>query len=482
MSTIQSQPTIMNEMPTVPIEPTWSALEFGRVDLQDRRLDQRLLHLSADFAAQPQASIPQACGDWATTKGAYRFFENPKVDAARILSPHQERTISRMTSHARVFAVQDTTYLNYTHHPATTGLGFIGSHEDGHVGLIMHTTLALTAEGEPLGVLSQQIWAREEPDAALDTAARRKARRESPIEAKESGKWLTAVRDTVARCPAGGDVVHVCDSEADIYEMFQEGQDQGVKMVVRASQDRAVLGSGQMRQVMAQRPVSGHLTVEIPAQRDRAARTATVEVRSGDLTLRPPYRAPSCQAHLRPITVSVVWVHEIDVAAGVEHPLDWLLVTNVPVTSFEEAVERVRWYRLRWHIEVFHKVLKSGCKVEACRLDTAEELMRYLTLKSVIAWRLFWMVQVNRVQPEAVCTVVLTSHEWQALYVAIHRTSTLPETVPTVRQVVRWIAQLGGFLGRKCDGEPGVTVMWRGWQRLQDLAAMWLVIHGGSPA
>ena len=150
----------------------------------------------------------------------------------------------------------------------------------------------------------------------------------------------------------------------------------------------------------------------------------------------------------------------------------------MPVTSFLDAVERVRWYRLRWHIEVFHRVLKSGCKVEECRLDQAEELRRYLTLKSVIAWRLFWMIQIARVQPDAACTVVLADHEWQALYVAIHRTSHLPETVPTVRQVVRWIAQLGGFLGRPGDGEPGVTVVWRGWQRLHDLATMWLVLHG----
>jgi hypothetical protein len=249
-------------------------------------------------------------------------------------------------------------------------------------------------------------------------------------------------------------------------------------VVVRAAQDRAVVDSGRMRQVLSTRPVSGYLKVAIPAQRGRAARTATVTVRYGDLTFRPPYRAPSCQAHLRPVTVSAVWVREIDAAANGETPLAWLLVTNVPVSSFEEAGERVRWYRLRWHIEVFHKVLKSGCQVEDCRLDKADELMRYLTLKSVIAWRLFWMGQMNRAQPDAACTVVLADHEWQALYVAIHRTAGLPETVPTVRQAVRWIAQLGGFLGRKGDGEPGVTVLWRGWQRLHDLATMWEVLYG----
>jgi hypothetical protein len=252
--------------------------------------------------------------------------------------------------------------------------------------------------------------------------------------------------------------------------------------VVRASQDRAVVDAGRMRQVLSTRPVSGYLKVELPAQRGRAARTATVEVRYGDLTLRPPYRGPSCQAHLRPLTMSAVWVREIDAAAEVEKPLEWFLLTNVPVRSFEEAVERVRWYRLRWHIEVFHRVLKSGCQVEACRLDKADELRRYLTLKSVIAWRLFWMVQINRAHPDVACTIVFAEHEWQALYAAIHRTSALPKTVPTVRQVVRWIAQLGGFLGRKCDGEPGVTVMWRGWHRLHDLATMWLVVHGAPVA
>lgn len=470
------------EVDHLSIETNWSATEFAGVDLADRRLDQRLLLISAGFAAQPQAAIPQACEDWASTKGAYRFFENPKVGAARILAPHQQRTIERMSEHRLIFAVQDTTYLNYSHHPATGGLGFIGSIEDGQLGLIMHSTLALTSEGVPLGVISQDIWAREEPDAEMDAAARRKVRRESPIEAKESFKWLKAVQETAVLCPDGVDVVHVCDSEADIYEMFQQGEDLGAKMVVRASQDRAVLDSGRMRQELSQRPVSGYLKVEIPAQRGRAARTAQVEVRYGDMTLRPPYRATSCHTNLRPLSVSVVWVHEIDAPAGVKEPLEWLLVTNVPVRSFEDAVERVRWYRLRWHIEVFHKVLKSGCKVEDCRLDQADELIRYLTLKSVIAWRLFWMVQMNRAQPEMDCTVVLAEHEWQALYAAIHRTSVLPERVPTVRQVVRWIAQLGGFLGRKCDGEPGVTVVWRGWQRLHDLATLWLVIHGEPSA
>jgi len=462
------------------IEPRWSDEEFAGVDLQDRRLDARLLAVSAAFAAQPQAQIHQACEDWASAKGAYRLFDNPKVRAERIFAPHQQRTCARMTAHALVFAVQDTTYFNYSSHPATEGLGLIGAVEDGQMGLIMPSTLVLTPQGVPLGVLTEEIWAREEP--AFEAAEQRKQRRQSPIAAKESSKWLNAVRETVALCPKGVAVVTVCDSEADIYEMFQAVQDFGAKMLIRASQDRAVVQAGQLRQVLSQRSVAGHLKVEVPAQAGRSARTACVELRYGQVTLRPPYRPPSCQADLRPLQIAVVWVRETEVRADGTPSLEWLLVTNVPVMTFTDAVERVQWYRLRWHIEVFHKVLKSGCQVEACRLGDAEGLSRYLTLKSVMAWRVFWMVQINRAQPDAPCTVVLAEHEWQALYAAIHRTSELPETLPTVHQVVRWIAQLGGFLGRKGDGEPGVTVVWRGWQRLHDVATMWLVVHGGDVA
>jgi len=464
------------------IEPGGSAEEFARVDFQDQRLQTRFLLVSAQFAAQPQAQIQHACEDWASAKGAYRLFENPKVRAARMLAPHQQRTCARMAGHVRVFAVQDTCYLNYTPHPAPQGLGLIGSKADGQVGLIMHSTLAITVQGVPLGVLTQDIWAREEAAPEVDAVARRAQRRQRPIAAKESWKWLNAVQEIGKLGPDGVDVVHVCDREADLYAMLQTVQELGAKVVVRASQDRAVGDCGRMRQVLSQRPVSGYLKVEIPAQRGRTARTATVEIRSGDLTFRPPYRAPTCQAHLRPVTMSAVWVREIDAAAEMEKPLEWLLLTNGRVSRVEEAGERVRWYRLRWPIEVFHRVLKSGCPVEACRLDQADELMRDLTLKSVIAWRLFWMGQMNRAPPDAACTVVLSDHEWQALYAAIHRTSALPETGPTVRQVVRWIAHLGGFLGRKGDGEPGVTVLWRGWQRLHDLATMWLVVHGARSA
>ncbi|GAK57028.1 transposase Tn5 [Candidatus Vecturithrix granuli] len=188
--------------------------------------------------------------------------------------------------------------------------------------------------------------------------------------------------------------------------------------------------TGQMRLVLRARPVSGYVTVAIPAQPQRPARTATVEVRYGEVTLRPPSRDPSCQADLRPLTLAVVWAREVEASGDVATPLEWLLMTTVSIQTFLDAVERMRWYRLRWHIEIFHKVLKSGCRIADYRLATVDKLVRSVTLKSVVAWQMQWMGP-------------------------LHRTSTLPEAVPTVHQMVRWIAKLGGFLGRKHDREPG---------------------------
>jgi len=469
------------------IEPDWSSKEFAGIDLGDRRLNERFLSISADLAAQPQAPINQACEDWAATKAAYRFFDNEKSHPELILSPHQQHTRERMTAYSLVLAVQDSVLLNYTHHPVTQGLGPIGTPEQDLQGLVMHNTLVSSPQGLPLGVATQEIWARDEVEdeetqqgEQTQTQTQKKKKKKRPIEEKESFKWITALRGMVELAPAGVDVVTIADREADVYEFFQEAEELGTKLLVRAMHDRVLVGGGKLRSVLKAEPVAGRITVEVPAQKDQPAREALCEVRFRSVTLRPPYRPKEFGVELSPIQVDAVWVHEVHPPAHVKEPLDWMLLTTVPVKNFEDALERVRWYRVRWNIEVWHKVLKSGCKVEDCRLETGKKLMRYLTLMSVIAWRVFWMVQMNRQHPEAPCTVVLTDPEWKALYAAIHRTTQLPETLPTVAQVVRWMAQLGGFLGRKHDREPGVTVLWRGWQRLHDLVMMWLVVHGAG--
>ena len=227
---------------------------------------------------------------------------------------------------------------------------------------------------------------------------------------------------------------------------------------------------GSLRTLMNTSPVAGEFTLEVPARPQQPAREAHLQVHFARTTLSPPYRPGLPETENLPaVEVYLVWVVEPDPPDD-SSPLEWLLLTNVEVSNFSEALQRIHWYTQRWHIEVYFKVLKSGTKVEQTRLQTKDRLLRYIALLSVIAWRLYSMTLFNRHAPGADCTQVLTENEWRALYALTHKTRTFPKKTPTVAQVVLWIAKLGGFLGRKSDGTPGVTVLWRGWQRLTDIS------------
>lgn len=454
-------------------EAGWSQEEFEGVELGDRRLNERVKRLAEDFASQPLASINQASEDWADTKAAYRFFDNEQVRAEEILKAHRKRVEGRMRGHEVVLAIQDTTELDYSAHRKTSGLGPIGNYREGVAGIMMHTTLAMTVQGVALGVLAQQMWVRDEVRRQEEYEHKRR-----PIIEKESYKWLEALETTMKRVPQGVQVITVGDREADLYEFLLTAEQLQAGYVVRAVQDRRLVGQQAcLWEELHEQAVAGLMAVEVASRAGQPARTARLEVRYAQVTVRPPQRPVELRmAGWKAVEVWAVWATEINPPAGAT-PLEWMLLTNVPVMSFQNAVERIEWYCLRWQIEIFHKILKSGCRVEACRLMTAERLMRYLALMCVVAWRLFWLTHINRQQPEAPCTTILAEHEWQALYCRVQKTTQLPPQPPTVQQAVRWIAKLGGFLGRKGDGEPGVTTIWRGWQRLTDIAETWFILH-----
>ena len=454
------------------VDVGWSVREFDGLDLGDARLNRRLLTMAEAFGAHPQAPINQASVDWQDTKAAYAFFANPNALPSQIVLPHQQRTLERMAAYPLVVAIQDTTFLNFTHHSATEGLGPIGG---GQRGLVMHSTLAVTPSGLPLGLLDQQIWARPESEQGSRRAKQR------PIAEKESAKWLVALRESVTMTPSEIRLVTVADREADIFEFLAEASELEVEYIIRAAQDRRLKGEVSLLWAhMAKQEVVGTVTVEVPKRGTKPARQAEPNVRVAHLRLQPPQRgADDPGVWLEPLEVWAVWLHEERPPAGVE-ALDWLLLTNVAIENWQAATERIGWYCLRPLIESWHKILKSGCTVEDCRLESAERLKPYLTLMGIIAWRLFWLTHINRQTPEASCTTILADHEWKALYATVHRHAVLPATPPTVRQAVRWIAQLGGFLGRKGDGEPGITTLWRGWSRLADLADLYLITHSSE--
>ncbi len=452
----------------------WVTQEFDGVDLADKRLDRRLIKTAQQLASSPTAFINEACGDWASTQAAYRLFDNPKASAQAILKPHIDATVKRMAAQGGpVLAIQDTVFFSYGAHPKTRGLGPIGkSNSAGEHGLIMHNALALTTAGVPLGVLSQTIWARR---AVPEEGHQEKVERLqcTAIEEQESSKWLVALRETVAHTPPAVTVITVADRESDFFEFITAAQELHALLLIRARTDRQLVaedseGYTSILEALTSVPVLGAVTVEIPSNGKRKARTASVEVRIAQVTIKPPQRrgAAKASASMEPVTVNVIAATEAHPPTGSE-ALSWVLLTNWPLRNFADAAKMIDWYGRRWAIETWHKVLKSGCTVEDCLLETAARLTRYLTLFSIIAVRLMHVAYVARVQPHAPATEVFSRAEIEALYIRVSQ-ALPPPAPPTLREVVRMIGRLGGHLGRKGDGEPGLTVLWRGWLRLYE--------------
>lgn len=439
------------------------------VNFPDARLGQRLTLMVGRLAAQPGASIPQAMGTWADTKAAYRFLDSDRVSPDTIRAAHAQSCIERIAALSTVLIVQDTSTLDFTHHPATKGLGYLHASQRG---LVMHTGLACTVEGVPLGVLSQDIWLRD-----LDALGKSEDRRKRPFDEKESAKWVTTLQRSTAAVPAHVQTVTIADSEADVFDLFAAERPATAQLLIRATRNRGIVGETRyLWAVVESSPVVGETSVNLKATAKREARTAHCSIRFQTVTVRPPRHPSPGSRHMKPVTLQAVLVREESPPKGVE-PLCWLLLTTLAVNSFAEALRCVQWYRLRWIVERYHLVLKSGCRVERLQLETAERIERAVAVYSVVAWRLLWLTYEARRSPEASCEGALERHEWQALYCTIHKTSTPPAEPPTLRQAVRWIAQLGGFLGRKGDGEPGVIVLWRGLRRLEDIASLWLLLH-----
>ncbi len=446
----------------------WAQQELAAAELNDKRLSRRLLTLARDFYDRPQANIPEACQSRAKTRAAYRFFDHPKITMEKLLKSHYEATLKRISEEKVVLVVQDTTSLNYSAHPLTEGLGPISPKSEGVIGLLLHDSMAFNLAGTPLGLLDVQCWARDPKQFG-----KRAFRHELSIEHKESQKWLKSfnqVGEAQKRCP-NTTLISVADREADIYEFFHLALSHscGAQLLVRAEHDRLLAdGQGRLWEHMARQPVAGTEVVSVPRQGKRAPREARLEVRFGRVKLTPPTR----KLEFKEIDVTAILAREIDCPQGIE-PLEWMLLTTMAVENFDEAVEKLGWYAKRWGIEVYHRTLKSGCKIEERQLGSADRLEACLAIDMVVAWRIFHLTKLGRETPDVPCSVFFEEAEWKALYCFVRQDPKPPDQPPTLREAVRMVASLGGFLGRKGDAEPGTKSLWLGIQRLDDIAATW---------
>ncbi|MCD4831502.1 MAG: IS4 family transposase [Anaerohalosphaeraceae bacterium] len=428
--------------------------------------------MAEQLSAIPVATLPQALTDWSSLKAGYRFVNNKKVTHEGIIEIEQQATVQRVEADGSeiILAVQDTTSFNFANRAALSGLGVL---EDNRTpGFFAHTTLAVSEQGVPLGVLGQQVWSR--PQNLNRTKDAHKAK---PISEKESFKWLAGLRqipDIDQR------VITVCDREADVYELFQDAHNQQQDFIVRAAQNRRLEDAPLLRHHLSGISAAATYTLTVRRQVNQAQRTATVEIRYATVTLLPPVNRPKKAEiiPLEPLSIQVVEVREINPPDDVPKPIHWILLTTLPVDTLDMAYQIVRFYTYRWLVERFHYVLKSGgCHFEDSQLRTVAALHRLLGVCSRVAWRLLWLTYQARQTPDAPCTVALSDTEWHALTAFATQSQTPAHLPPTLNQAVRMIATLGGFIGRKSDGDPGVKTLWRGWQRLQDIVATWMLFH-----
>jgi len=470
---------------TKPAKPPrdWAEQEFGHVRLRDRRHRERLCVVARDFFAQPQANIPQACQSRAKTKAAYRFFEHKAVKMDAILASHYHSTMERIAREKLpvVLAVQDTTSFNYDTHQDMEGLGPINKHVDGAQGILLHDTMAYSTEGTAMGLVDIQVWARDPKQFG-----KRATRYQRPIEQKESYKWLRSFQGAARlqrQLGAATTVVSVGDREADIYELFLLAQKDRLhpKLLVRAEQDRRLQDSdANLWRYMESQAVAGKRELDLPRTKRRAARHCVLEVRFAPVELRAPKRNPS----LAPLRVWGVYVKEINPPSGKE-AIEWMLLTTLEVNHYEQALEKIDWYNKRWGIEEYHKTLKSVCRIEDRQLGDRTVWQNCLAIDLVVAWRIEHIKKLARTQPQAPCTITFDEQEWKAVFALQRPKLPLPSTPPSVREITRLTAELGGFLGRKSDGEPGSITLARGLQRLQDIVTGVLLvqkIHSTQPA
>jgi Transposase Tn5 dimerisation domain/Transposase DNA-binding len=457
------------------------------------KLKKRFREVLDSMGRKPSLKFPAGCKGPAEVKAAYRFLDNEHVTATSILAPHRDATIERIRAQTVVLIPQDTTELDLTRpHENMVGTGPLN--DSARVGFHDHVSLALTPERLALGVVHAKIFARDPVAFEKDADQKRAERRAKSIEDKESVRWLEGYLAAcqVAQEASGTHIVSLADSEGDIYEYLLEGQAvEGVRkasFIIRACQNRALAAPDEtpcpgshnlLREQVASTPILAQRTLEIrardPKSKDgrkrkqpRAARTAEVVIRAARVKLRGPSRRGG---KLEDVEVNAVLVSELDPPPGAE-PIEWLLLTSLPIDTVDDVLVVIDYYTCRWQIEIYFRILKSGCKVEESQLETAERFEPYLALNMIVSWRIMHVMMLGRECPDLPCDVAFDDDEWQAVYATVKK-ATPPSQPPPMRTMVHLIASLGGWLGRKCDGEPGPKAMWVGIQRMTDLALGW---------
>lgn len=452
--------------------PDWIERELAASKLSDARLEKRLRHLVEQLAQGVGRSIPWACQDWAAAKAAYRFFSNGRVNEEQILAGHFLATRERIPCGEELFlVVHDTTEFSYKREDmAAVGLvskGSVRKDSQGRpvyfttCGINLHSSLAVTLDGLPLGLAAVKFWSRK---AFKGQQAKRKAHN-APIEEKESVRWLENLRSSTELLGQPQRAVHVGDQESDIFDLFGAAQQLGTHFLVRTRADRLADGGPEtVAEAIGQSPRRGLYRIAVRNRKGEESE-AVLEIRYRRMRLQTP---KGKKKRYPEQLVTVIEAREQETPLDRDR-IDWKLITDLAVNTRQQAVEKVQWYALRWKIEVFHKVLKSGCRAEQARLRTAPRLVNLLAVFCILSWRVFWLTMTNRIAPDAQPELVFTDLELRILDRLVADKPTAQLRQHLLSHYLIKLARLGGYLARNADSPPGNETVWRGLTRLVDI-------------
>src|SRR5258708_4836793 len=453
----------------------WIDSELARCEFKDEGHGKRLRKLLEQLSEQIGGTIPWACQDWANTKAAYRFISNPRVSEEEILAGHFHATRERLAgTEMRILMLHDTTEFNF-HRKDFAPIGitkksYLGKDKKGRprhytvCGILMHSSLAVTTEGLPLGLGAIKFWTLAEFKGS--NALKKKINpTRVPMEKKESYRWLENVKQATSLFEDPQRCVHIGDRESDIYELFCLAQKAGTHFLLRTCVDR-LAGDGKhtIADEMQDVPIQALHRIEIRNKKGNVSE-AVLQIRYRRVRVLPPIGK---QKHYPELDLTILHAQERKAPRG-RDPIDWKLITDLPVRSRTEAIEKLEWYALRWKIETFHKILKSGCKAEESRLRTAERLANWIAVLCIVGWRVFWMTMINRTAPDLSPKIAFTDLELWLLDKLVENKPGVDRQRKSLTSYLNKLARLGGYLARAHDPPPGNMVMWRGLSRLTDI-------------
>ena len=437
--------------------------DFPHLNLGDIRRDERFVTIINNISSQPGASIPKQNKSWYDTKATYEFFKNEDVTIEALKKTIMMYGAKKVSGEMTILIAHDISNISYNDLQAA-GLGYLDNKEGR--GILCYSSIAATTEGLPLSLLYQHTWTRP-----LEELGKSNKRKQLAFEDKETYRWYEGMSEVNELLGKGIHKIHIADREADVYELFFHAYESNTDLLIRARHNRLLSNGSPLWGSVAAEPVAATVSLDIPDKTGKKKLKVEAEVRYHEVEiLRPRNNKDSYES----VTLTAIEIKEKNSEVKNEEDIiHWKLLTSLEVKNVSDALQCVEWYTFRWLIERFHYVLKSGTRIEELQLKDAESLQKAIAVYSLAAFRVMQLVYESRHHPEVSCEVVLTKAQWITLYMLINGNNKIPKQAPSLQQAVMWIGRLGGHLGRKSDGPPGLKTVWQGYQQLCHAASVY---------